>query len=134
MGKKKKVEIKTNAEQNNEAICERPPTSALIRDLVIEPYAGSRPGKNEDTMLPAPRATNSRFGEIEYPNRCAFCFAATMLSRNPMTVIKLGREEERLSPGKTTLLSKKRVHCRGRGVLEISQRGLSNWKHDESSV
>ena len=55
----------------------------------MEPYAGKVPGINEPTILLAPRATNSLFGLMLYPNRPAFCFAATMLSRNPAIEIKL---------------------------------------------
>lgn len=44
---------------------------------------------NDATRLPAPSATSSRFGLTLYANRAAVCFAATMLSRNPMTAINL---------------------------------------------
>ena len=57
--------------------------------LVIEPNAGSVPGINDATRLPAPSATSSRFGEMEYPKRDAFCLAETIESRKPMTEIKL---------------------------------------------
>ena len=40
-------------------------------------------------MLPAPRATSSRFGLMLYPNLPAFCFAATILSKNPTTEMSL---------------------------------------------
>lgn len=101
-------------EQTSDAICVRPPTSPLMRDLcrprqlpdsmptrkresgagsgtyrVIEPYAGSVPGMNEPTRLPAPSATSSRFGLMECPKRAPFCLADTMLSRNPMMEITL---------------------------------------------
>lgn len=43
-------------------------------------------------MFPAPNATSSRFGLMLYPNLAAFCFAATILSRNPTTEISLFKE------------------------------------------
>ena len=45
----------------------------------------------EPTKLPTPSATSSRLGLIEYPNRAALYFAATMLSKKPTTDIKLLR-------------------------------------------
>jgi hypothetical protein len=60
--------------------------------LVIDPNAGNVPGMNDATKLPAPRATSSRLGEIMYPNRDAFCLAATMESRKPTTAMRLRSE------------------------------------------
>lgn len=105
-GRRKNVASKTSPLQTKDAIWVRPPTSPLIRDLfdtcykmeevqiddwylVIDPKAGRVPGTKEATRLAAPRATSSRLGLIEYPNRAAFCFAATMLSRKPTTAIIL---------------------------------------------
>lgn len=56
---------------------------------MIEPKAGKVPGIKEPAKLPAPSATSSRLGLIEYPNRAAFCFAETMLSKKPTTDIRL---------------------------------------------
>ena len=56
---------------------------------MIEPKAGKVPGTREPVKLATPSATSSRLGLIEYPNRAAFCFAATMLSKKPTTDIKL---------------------------------------------
>ena len=81
-GRRKNVTSSTIEEQTSEAICVRPPTSALMRDLgqkfdafpigecdisylVMDPYAGSVPGRKDPTMFPAPKATSSRFGLIE---------------------------------------------------------------------
>ena len=79
------------AAQTSEAICVRAPASPLMRERVIEPYAGSVPGTNAPARFAAPRATSSRFGLIEYEYRAAFCFAATMLSRNPTIEINLNK-------------------------------------------
>lgn len=57
--------------------------------LVMEPYAGRVPGTKEPTRFAAPKATSSRLGLIEYPKRAELCFAATILSRNPITDIML---------------------------------------------
>jgi hypothetical protein len=56
---------------------------------VIEPKAGKVPGIKEPAKLPTPSATSSRLGLIEYPNRAALYFAATILSKKPTTDIKL---------------------------------------------
>lgn len=56
---------------------------------MIDPKAGKVPGTKEPAKLAAPSATSSRLGLIEYPKRALFCFAATMLSKNPTTDIKL---------------------------------------------
>lgn len=56
---------------------------------VMEPPAGRVPGTNDAMMLPAPRATSSRFGLMLWPYFAAFCLAETMLSRNPATAIIL---------------------------------------------
>lgn len=58
-------------------------------NLKIEPKAGRVPGTNDPARLAAPSATSSRFGLIGWPKRSPFCFAATMLSKNPMTVTRL---------------------------------------------
>ena len=108
-GRRKNVDKRTIPEQIREAIWVRPPTSPLTRDLsqkqrhlksnqftrelrpylVIEPKAGKVPGIKEPAKLPTPSATSSRLGLIEYPNRAALYFAATMLSKKPTTDIKL---------------------------------------------
>ena len=80
------------AAQTSEAICVRAPASPLMRERVIEPYAGSVPGTKAPVRFAAPRATSSRFGLMEYEYRAAFCFAATMLSRNPTIEINLIKE------------------------------------------
>ena len=56
---------------------------------MIEPKAGKVPGIKEPAKLPTPSATSSRLGLIEYPNRAALYFAATMLSKKPTTDIIL---------------------------------------------
>lgn len=91
-GSKKNVASRTSAEHISDAICERPPTSALIRDRVIEPYAGRQPGTKDAMIFPAPKATSSRLGLIAYPKRSAFCFAATTLSRYPTTAMSLSTD------------------------------------------
>jgi len=61
----------------------------LIFDVMIDPKAGIVPGTKDPIRLAAPSATSSRFGLMVQPKRSAFCFAATVLSKNPMMVIKL---------------------------------------------
>ena len=53
--------------------------------LVIDPAAGRVPGTNDPARFATPKATNSLFGLIVCENLAAFCFADTMLSKNPIT-------------------------------------------------
>lgn len=52
---------------------------------------GNLPGMNDAARFPAPNATSSRFGEIEYWNLDEFCFAAAIESRKPAMQINLTR-------------------------------------------
>lgn len=67
----------------------RHPESALRRERVMAPKAGSVPGTKEPTMLAVPKATSSLLRLMGYPNRALFCLAATMESRKPAIEIKL---------------------------------------------
>ena len=51
----------------------------------MEPAAGKAPGTKDPARFATPKATNSLFGLIVYWNFVAFCFADTMLSKNPIT-------------------------------------------------
>lgn len=53
--------------------------------LVMEPAAGKVPGTNDPAKFATPNATNSLFGLMVCWNLAAFCFADTILSKNPMT-------------------------------------------------
>ena len=57
--------------------------------LVMDPAAGKVPGTNDPAKFAIPKATNSLFGLMEYWYFAAFCFADTMLSKNPMTAASL---------------------------------------------
>lgn len=65
------------------------PESALMRERVMAPNAGSVPGTKEPAMLAVPNATSSLLRLIGYPNLKPFCLAATVESRNPTTAINL---------------------------------------------
>ena len=99
----------TKPEQTKLAICVLAPTSPLILDLhhkslqrpradpggkkggrgftylVMDPAAGKVPGTNDPARFATPKATSSLFGLIVCENLAAFCFADTMLSKNPIT-------------------------------------------------
>lgn len=100
----------TIPEQTRLAICVLAPTSPLIRDLhnraiqesrtycvkkrefsylVMEPAAARVPGTNDPAIFATPNATNSLFGLIVYWYLAAFCFADTILSKNPITEANL---------------------------------------------
>ena len=51
----------------------------------MDPAAGKVPGTNDAARFATPKATNSLFGLIVCENLAAFCFADTMLSKNPIT-------------------------------------------------
>jgi len=53
--------------------------------LVMDPAAGRVPGTNDPARFATPKATSSLFGLMVCENFAAFCFADTMLSKNPIT-------------------------------------------------
>jgi hypothetical protein len=57
--------------------------------LVMDPAAGKVPGTNDPARFATPKATNSLFGLMVCWYFAAFCFADTILSKNPMTDINL---------------------------------------------
>lgn len=89
--------------------------------LVVEPKAGSVPEISEVTRLAAPSATNSLFGETEYPKRTEFSLAAAIESRKPTTVISLMKVKHRLLGQQTTYIAvevvclRRRIFCIRRG-------------------
>ena len=104
----------TKPEQIKLAICVLAPASPLILDLhqkpvqrpstssgeekkkgggfthlVMDPAAGKVPGTNDPAKFASPKATSSLFGLIVCWNLAAFCFADTILSKNPITAASL---------------------------------------------
>lgn len=88
-GRRKNTERRTKVDEITDDRGVWHPESALRRERVMAPKAGSVPGTKEPAILAAPKATSSLLRLIGYPNRVLFCLAATMESRNPTMEIRL---------------------------------------------
>ena len=97
---------------------------------MIDPYAGMVPGMNDPAMLPAPRATSSLFGLMLCPKRAAFCLAATILSKNPMTEINLARGQ-RMGLRRRW---ERALHSRRGGLAQVAEGSMADRELDERAT